>query len=58
MSCQSAETFVLASHEKSRAVSPFLVLPLGEVDSLAVEPGTSGEVVHMCRATGLAVVTH
>jgi DeoR/GlpR family transcriptional regulator of sugar metabolism len=56
LSRQSAETFVLASREKLGAVSPFRVLPLKEVDSLVVEPGTSREVVDLYRTTGLTVV--
>jgi DeoR/GlpR family transcriptional regulator of sugar metabolism len=58
LSRQSAETFVLASREKLGSVSAFLVLPLEEVESLVVEPGTSGDVVELYRAAGLTVITH
>jgi len=58
LSRQAAETFVLASHEKLGAVSPFRVLPLDEVDSLVVEPSVSDEVADAYRAAGLTVITH
>ena len=56
LSRQAAETIVLASEEKLGAVSPFLVMELGEVDSLVVESGTPGELLDAYRAAGVAIV--
>jgi DeoR/GlpR family transcriptional regulator of sugar metabolism len=57
LSRQAAETYVLASGEKLGAVSPFVVLPLGEIDALVVEPGTPEERLAPLRAAGAAIVT-
>ena len=46
----------IASREKLGAVSPFLVMGLGEADSLVVEPGASRELLTAYRAAGLAII--
>ena len=56
LSRQAAETIVLASREKLGAVSPFLVMGLGEADSLVIEPGAPGELLTAYRAAGLAII--
>ena len=43
IAAQSAETMVLASAEKLGAASPFLIVPLGAVDTVIVEAGAPAE---------------
>jgi DeoR/GlpR family transcriptional regulator of sugar metabolism len=52
----AAETVVLASHEKLGAASPFVVVPLSEVETLVVEPTTTDQVADAYRRLGLTVV--
>ncbi|MFC3123439.1 DeoR/GlpR family DNA-binding transcription regulator [Pseudoroseomonas globiformis] len=56
MSRQSAETVVLASHEKLGAASPFQIMPLEEVDSLVVEVDLPRELLQPYLKLGLSVV--
>ena len=56
LSRQAAETIVLASHEKLGAVSPFVIMPLSEVDMLIVEKGSPHELIDSYRRLGLTVV--
>lgn len=57
LSRQSAETFVLASREKLGAVSPFLVMPLDEADTLLVEPDLSEELLQAYRQVGTTIIS-
>lgn len=55
--CQhAAETIVLASHEKLGAVSPFVVVPLSEVDMLVIEKGCSHAQSELYRKAGVRVL--
>jgi DeoR/GlpR family transcriptional regulator of sugar metabolism len=56
LSRQSGETVVLASHEKLGAVSPFVVLPLSEIDALVIEDGLPAELTEPYRALGVLLV--
>lgn len=56
LSRQAAETVVLASREKLGAASPFLILPLSEVDALVVEQGLPDELVEPYRRIGIAMI--
>ena len=56
LSHQAAETVVLASHEKLGAASPYLILPLPEIDALICEPGLSPELLEPYRRLGLTIV--
>jgi len=56
LSRQAAETFVLASREKLGAVSPFLVFPIEEADSLVAEPNLPDELLAPYRQAGLTIV--
>ncbi len=57
LSRQSAETFVLASREKLGAVSPFLVLPLREIDMVIVEPDLPAALLAPFREVGTTIVS-
>jgi DeoR/GlpR family transcriptional regulator of sugar metabolism len=52
----AAETIVLASHEKLGAVSPFVIVPLSEVDMLVVEEACAREQSDPFRRAGLRVM--
>ena len=56
LSRQAGETYVLASAEKLGAVSPFLIMPLDEVDGLIVDPSTPDEILAPYRAGGVAIL--
>ena len=56
LSRQAAETVVLASREKLGAASPFLILPLSEVDALVVEQGLPDELVEPYRRIGITMI--
>jgi DeoR/GlpR family transcriptional regulator of sugar metabolism len=45
LSRQAGETVVLASREKLGAASPFVVLPLSEIDALVIEDGLPEELI-------------
>ena len=53
---QAAETVVLASAEKIGAASPYLVLPLSEVDAILVEGGMPEEVASAYRSCGVTLL--
>jgi hypothetical protein len=53
---QAAETVVLASREKLGAASPFVVLPLSEVDTLVIEGGLPEELIGSYRRSALTLV--
>jgi DeoR/GlpR family transcriptional regulator of sugar metabolism len=52
----SAETVVLASHEKIGAASPYVIVPIEEAGTIIVEKATPREVVDSYRALSLSVV--
>jgi DeoR/GlpR family transcriptional regulator of sugar metabolism len=56
LSRQAAETIVLASREKLGAVSPFLVMPFHEIDSLVVEPDTPDEILQSFQGIGPSII--
>jgi DeoR/GlpR family transcriptional regulator of sugar metabolism len=56
LSRQAAETVVLASREKLGAASPFVVLPLSEVDTLVIEGGLPEELIRSYRRSALTLV--
>jgi DeoR/GlpR family transcriptional regulator of sugar metabolism len=56
LSRQAGETVVLASREKLGAVSPFVILPLSEIDALVIEAGLPEELTAPYRAAGVALV--
>jgi DeoR/GlpR family transcriptional regulator of sugar metabolism len=53
---RSAETIVLASNEKIGAVSPFVVVPLVEVDSVIVDNPVSSELLQRLLELGVSVI--
>ena len=53
---QAAETVVLASAEKIGAASPYLVLPLSEVDTIVIESGLPKEIAHTYRERGVTLL--
>jgi DeoR/GlpR family transcriptional regulator of sugar metabolism len=55
LSRQAAETVVLASREKLGAASPYLVVPLAEVDVLVVEADPPDTITSACRQLGVAL---
>jgi DeoR/GlpR family transcriptional regulator of sugar metabolism len=57
LSRQAAETVVLASREKLGAASPYLVVPLAEVDVLVVEADPPDSVTSACRQLGVALTS-
>jgi DeoR/GlpR family transcriptional regulator of sugar metabolism len=57
LSRQAAETVVLASREKLGAASPYLVIPLAEVDVLVVEADPPDSVTSACRQLGVALTS-
>jgi DeoR/GlpR family transcriptional regulator of sugar metabolism len=52
----AAETVVLASREKIGTASPFLVVPLCEIDVLVVEKGSLVEQIETLRRDGITIV--
>lgn len=56
LSRQAGETVVLASREKLGAASPFVVLPLSEIDVLVIENGLPEELTEPYRRLGLVLV--
>ncbi len=56
LSRQAAETVVLVSSEKLGAASPFLIMPLADVDLLIVEPGVPDSVRNVYQELGLTLV--
>jgi len=56
LSRQAGETVVLASREKLGAASPFVVLPLSEIDVLVIENGLPDELTEPYRRLGLVLV--
>ena len=52
----AAETVVLASREKLGAASPYIVVPLGDVETIIVESETADSVVEPFRRLGITVV--
>jgi len=56
LSRQAGETVVLASREKLGAASPFVVLPLSEIDVLVIENGLPEELTQPYRRLGLVLV--
>jgi len=57
LSQQAAETVVLASREKLGAASPFVVLPLNEIDALVVEGGLPDNLVEPYRRLGVTLIS-
>ncbi|MDR3517738.1 MAG: DeoR/GlpR family DNA-binding transcription regulator [Azospirillaceae bacterium] len=53
----AAETVVMASREKLGAASPYLVVPLAEVDTLLIEPDAPVDLIKRFRDRGVDVVT-
>lgn len=53
---QAAETFVLASHEKLGAASPYVIAPLSEASGLIVERSTAEETLRPYQEIGLSIV--
>ncbi len=53
---QAAETVVLASREKLGRASPYVVLPLAEIDALVVEARLPDALAGACRRLGITVV--
>ena len=56
LSKQAAETFVLASHEKIGAASPYVIMPIGEASGLIVESTVNEAVLQPYRQAGLTIV--
>lgn len=56
LSKQAAETIVLASREKLGATSPFLVVPLTEVDALVIENDIPVAVIEPFRRLGITLI--
>ncbi len=56
LSRQASETVVLASREKLGAVSPFVILPLSEIDALVLEDGLPEELTEPYRAAGVVLI--
>ncbi|HEX3996586.1 MAG TPA: hypothetical protein VHX39_35910 [Acetobacteraceae bacterium] len=56
LSRQAGETVVLASRVKLGAASPFVVLPLSEIDALVIEDGLPEELIEPYRALGVVLV--
>jgi DeoR/GlpR family transcriptional regulator of sugar metabolism len=52
----AAETVVLASHEKLGAASSYVIVPIGEVETIIVEATTPPETADAYRALGVSVV--
>jgi DeoR/GlpR family transcriptional regulator of sugar metabolism len=57
LSRQSAETIVLASHEKLGSASPFRIMPLAAIDVLVVGPDTPPESLAPYQGLGFTIVT-
>lgn len=55
LSRQAAETIVLASSEKLGAASPYVILPMNEVQGLIVEHSTTEEITATYRKMGITV---
>ncbi len=56
LSRQSAETIVLASHEKLGAASPYVVTSLNDISGLIVEQSVSEESLFPYRELGLSII--
>jgi len=56
LSKQAAETFVLASHEKLGAASPYVVTSLNDISGLIVEESVSEEILLPYRQLGLSII--
>lgn len=55
LSHYAAETIVLASSEKLGAASPYVILPMNEIQGLIVERDTRDETMAAYRAAGVSV---
>ncbi|PRD57879.1 DeoR/GlpR family DNA-binding transcription regulator [Phyllobacterium myrsinacearum] len=55
LSRHAAETIVLASSEKLGAASPYVILPMNEIQGLIVERGTRDETMAAYPAAGVSV---
>ena len=53
---RAAETVVLASHEKLGAASAFAIIPLKQIATLVVPPGTPAKLLRGFKTGGLNVV--
>ena len=53
---RAAETYVLASHEKIGAASPYTVLPLRAVSGIITDAPTGSPVLEQLRRQGVAIV--
>jgi len=56
LSKQAAETFVLASHEKLGAASPYVVTSLNDISGLIVEQSVSEGILLPYRQLGLSII--
>lgn len=53
---QSAETIILATHEKMGAASPYRIMPLADVGTIVTVAGLSGELLHSIESSGVTVL--
>lgn len=53
---QSAETIVLATHEKLGAASPYQIVPLADIGTLVTVTGLPGETLRPFKSCGLTLV--
>ncbi|WP_026789469.1 DeoR/GlpR family DNA-binding transcription regulator [Pleomorphomonas oryzae] len=53
---QSAETIVLATHEKLGAASPYQIMPLADIGTLVTVTGLPGETLRPFKSSGLTLV--
>jgi DeoR/GlpR family transcriptional regulator of sugar metabolism len=56
LSRQAGETVVFASREKLGAASPFVVLPLAEIDGLIIEAGLPENLIEPYRRLGVVLI--
>jgi DeoR/GlpR family transcriptional regulator of sugar metabolism len=56
LSKQAAETFVLASHEKLGAASPYVITSLNDISGLIVEQSVSEEILFPYTQLGLSII--
>jgi DeoR/GlpR family transcriptional regulator of sugar metabolism len=55
LSQRAAETILLASAEKLNAASPYLIMPLSELNGMIVERDTASEIIAPFEKVGIAV---